>query len=68
MQIREINKNAAKILGRCLDGCAYHDVGRLARFLRRFQKPNFPRGRVHAYVVHNPELGREVAALQACAK
>ena len=29
MQIREINKNAAKILGRCLDGCAYHDVGRL---------------------------------------
>lgn len=63
-QARDANKNVAKILNRCLDGCAYHDAKRLARFLQRFRTHTVLRSRVHTFVTHDPELAAEVASLQ----
>ena len=62
-QARETSRNAARILHRCLNGCAYHDARRLARFLTRFKTHTFLRGRVETFVTRDPELAAEVAGL-----
>lgn len=64
-QAREITKNATKVLGRCLNGCAYHDAERLARFLNKFRSHTLLRSRVEAFVGRDPELAREVASVRA---
>ena len=63
-QAREIRQNVTKVLCRCLDGCAYHDARRLARFLGKWKTHTLLRRRVESFIASDPELASEVAGVR----